>query len=199
MSVTAFHNALADGSPTPGGGAAAALTGATAAALVEMVCNVTLNDDDFAEVHAELRDRRDEVSALREDLTAMADDDAAAFEDVLAAYRRPGDDPERSRAIQEAMTHAAQVPLETAEACLQVIEHGAAAAELGNQNAVTDAAAAVLLGRAALETALYNVDINLTSLEDDDRVDALSQRRSAIAADAEAAAERVRAHLAEAI
>ncbi|MFW6449298.1 MAG: cyclodeaminase/cyclohydrolase family protein, partial [Halobacteriota archaeon] len=37
-----FNDRLAEGAPTPGGGAAAALTGAMAAAAVEMVCNVTI-------------------------------------------------------------------------------------------------------------------------------------------------------------
>lgn len=195
LPVREFNAALAEGSPTPGGGAAAALTGATAAALGEMVCAVTLADEDFADVHDELRRRRDDLRSLRGALADMADADAAAFEEVMDAYRTPSDDPDRQAAIREALLGAAEVPLETAEACLSVIEHAAAVAEIGNQNAVTDAAAAVLLGRAALEAALYNVDVNLKDLEDDDRVAGIAERRRDLDAEAQAAVDRVEAHL----
>lgn len=200
LSVREFNATLAEGSPTPGGGAAAALTGATAAALVEMVCNVTLGDDDIAaDLETDLTRRLDALADRREELTELADADAAAFEAVMEAYRRSSDDPDRSAAIQSAMIGAAEVPLETATACLAVVEHAAELTETGNQNAVTDAAAAALLGRAALETALYNVDINLASIDDPSRVEDLADRRQTIAADADAAVARVEAHLATAI
>ncbi|MFP4590897.1 MAG: cyclodeaminase/cyclohydrolase family protein [Halobacteriales archaeon] len=194
--IRSFTEALADGSPTPGGGAAAALAGATAAALAEMVCNVTLRDDDFADVHDELTERRDDLADLRATLTDLADEDAAAFEAVLEAYRRPSGDPDRPEAIEAAMTEAAEVPLRTAEACLAVVDHAATVAELGNQNAVTDAGAGALLGRAALEAALYNVDVNLGSLGDEATVEALRTRREALSAEAAAAVERLEVHLA---
>ncbi|MFW6447933.1 MAG: cyclodeaminase/cyclohydrolase family protein [Halobacteriota archaeon] len=195
LTVRAFTDALAEGSPTPGGGAAAALTGATAAALAEMVCNVTLGDD----ADAELVERRDELGELRDTLFDLADEDAAAFDGVLEAYRRPSDDPERAAAIEAAMTEAAEVPLRTAAACLEVIEHAAAVAEAGNQNAVTDAGAGVLLGRAALEAALYNVDVNLASLEDEATIERLAERRETLSTEAAAVVDRLETHLASAL
>lgn len=199
LSVADFHEALASSSPTPGGGSAAAIAGASAAAAVEMVCHVTLSDDDFEAVHDELADAVAALEALRETLHGLADEDAAAFDDVMAAFRRPSDDPDRSAAIQAAMTTAAEVPLETAERCLEVIDHAAYAAAEGNQNAVTDAGTGALLAHAALRAALFNVDINLASIDDDAVVDRLSTRRDELHAAADDRLEDVEGTVADAL
>lgn len=194
LPVGEFHEAIADGSPTPGGGAAAAMTGAAAAALVEMVCAVTLGDDGAGAVHDEMAATRDRLRSVRGELQALADDDAAAFDAVLEAYRRPAGEG-RSAAIQEAMKGAADVPMETAERCLSVVEAAVTVTREGNQNAVTDAAAGAILGRAALEVALYNVDINLGSIDDEDYRATAAERAAALRADAAVGVDAVEEHL----
>lgn len=191
MGINEFQDALAASSPTPGGGSAAALTGATAACAVEMVCRVTQNDDDFEDVHEEMTDAIDDLEAIRTELNELADEDAAAFDDVMEAYRRPSDDADRSQAIQTAMTTAAEVPLQTAEACLEVIEHAAFAAAEGNQNAVTDAGTGALLAHAAARSALYNVDINLASLDESETASSIRARRESVQDKADSALKTV--------
>lgn len=198
-SIEAFHRDLASENPTPGGGSAAAVAGASAAAVVEMVCRVTLADDDFEAVHDEMASGAEALGELRETLHTLADDDTAAFESVMAAYRRPSDDPERSDAIQSAMTTAAEVPLETAEACLSVIEYAEMAAAKGNQNAVTDAGTGALLAHASLKAALYNVDINLGSIDDGKVVAAMRERRDALESSAAESLERVETTVGDAL
>lgn len=197
--VASFHALLASDAPTPGGGSAAAIAGASAAALVEMVCRLTLNDDDRAGVHDEMATRADDLAGLRTALQGLADEDAGAFDGVMDAFRRPGDDPDRPAAIQTAMTTAAEVPLETAERCLLVIEHAGYVAAEGTQSAVTDAGAGALLAHAALLAALYNVEINLGSIDDAETVEALDARCEALTATAEAARRRVEAIVTDAI
>ncbi|MFO8133017.1 MAG: cyclodeaminase/cyclohydrolase family protein [Thermoplasmatota archaeon] len=179
--VQQFIDDLASGSPTPGGGSAAAVSGATAAALAEMVCNLTIGKDRYAAVEDEMREHRGQLAALRSHLLSLADDDAAAFDQVMAAFRMPKGD-ERSQAIQDASRHAAEIPMETAEHCLQVLEHAASIARQGNQNSVTDAGTAALLAHAGLHAALYNVRINLGGIDDEafcsqmaDRVEQLTE------------------------
>lgn len=167
MPLRQFIDDLASGSPTPGGGSAAAVSGATAAALAEMVCNLTIGKDRYADVESMMREHREELSGLRAHLLTLADDDAAAFDDVMEAFRMPKGD-ERSRAIQDASKHAAEVPMETAEHCMMVLQHAEAIAAKGNQNSVTDAGTAALLAHAGLHAALYNVRINLAGIDDDD-------------------------------
>lgn len=177
-----FIDDLASGSPTPGGGSAAAVSGAMAASLAEMVCNLTVGKDRYADVEAEMREHREELAAVRAHLLTLADEDAAAFDDVMAAFKQPKGD-ERSEAIQEASKQAAEVPMETAERCLKVLRHTEPIARRGNQHSVTDAGTAALLAHAALHAALYNVRINLGGIDDEgfctemtDRVEQLTDQ-----------------------
>lgn len=198
-SIESFHAELASDAPTPGGGAAAAITGASAAAAVELVCRVTLSDADFSDVHDEMGEVAADLVALRDELHDLADADAAAFDAVMDAFRRSSDDPDRSAAIQSAMTTAAEVPLETAERCLEVIRHAVFAASEGNQNAVTDAGTGALLAHASLRAALYNVDINLASIDDASTVTEFGDRRDRLAAEADDLLEAVEAAVEDAI
>lgn len=199
LSIESFHEALADGSPTPGGGSAAAVTAACGAAAVEMVCTVSLNDAAYEAVHEELAAAAHELKRLRDRLHELADEDAAAFDGVITAFRKPKDDPDRSTAIQEAMTTAAEIPLETAEVALEVLQYAEVAAREGNQNAVTDAGTGAQLAHAAITSALFNVDINLGSISDESTIDRLQYRREELAEEASALLNRVDTIVAEAV
>src|SRR5271154_2795571 len=87
--VAAFLDELASSAPTPGGGSAAAVIGATGAALVSMVCNVTLGKKGQEAVESEMKAVRDLSEQLRMRLTAMVAADIAAFDGLMAAYRLP--------------------------------------------------------------------------------------------------------------
>jgi formiminotetrahydrofolate cyclodeaminase len=168
--INAFLDDLAGSSATPGGGSAAALAGAMGASLVNMVCRLTIGKRRFASDEAELRGVLDEAEGLRRKLAGLADADSQAFDRVMAAYRLPKEtQPEqasRQAAIQEALQHAADVPLETASACAQVVNLAHQVVAKINPSAVSDAGAAVLLAEAALQAARLNVAINLSSIED---------------------------------
>jgi glutamate formiminotransferase/formiminotetrahydrofolate cyclodeaminase len=169
-SEAAFIERLAEATATPGGGAAAAYAAAIASALVGMVARLTEGKKKYAEVEPRMRAMAEAADDLRRRLTAAAAKDSAAFEGVLQAMRLPqGSEPERtlrSAAIEQATRHAASVPLEVALDATLVAELGAEAAELGNVNAISDAASAVALARAALQAAALNVRINAKSLAD---------------------------------
>ncbi len=166
-----YLDRLASGEPTPGGGAAAAITGAQGAALVSMVCHLTIGKPRFATVEATLKEVLQRSEALREELLALADADAEAFGRVSAAYRLPKATPEektaRRVALQEALKAAAQVPLQVMEACLEVMRLAVIAAEKGNPNVVSDASVAGILAHAGLLGAGDNVNVNLKYIKDD--------------------------------
>ena len=165
----AFLADLADGSPTPGGGSAAAYAGAMGAALVAMVARLTLGKKKYADVQAEMEAVLSEAESLRASLALAVEKDAAAFEKVMAAFRLPrkteAEIAARKQAIQETMQHAAEVPLSTAEKAVRVMELALQAAKLGNANAITDAATGASLAQAALTGAGYNVRINALDLD----------------------------------
>ena len=164
-----FLDQLALGTPTPGGGSAAAFAGAMGAALVAMVAHLTIGKKKYAEVQDTMQAILTEAEALRAELTAAVTADAEAFQKVMAAFKRPKEDPSRQEFIQQATLHAAQVPLNVARKACRVLELAAKAAELGNLNAITDVGTGAALALSAMVGASYNVNINALNLQDQDK------------------------------
>jgi len=168
--VTQFLDELASSAATPGGGSAAAILGALGAALVSMVCNLTIGKKNYAEVEGEMHDVLANAEALRARLADMVADDIAAFNGLMAAYGLPKqtDDEKAARgaAIQHALIAATEAPLACARACADVIKLSMRAAEVGNRNVISDAGVGALAAQAALRGAALNVDINVPSLQD---------------------------------
>ncbi|MDT8307726.1 MAG: glutamate formimidoyltransferase [Anaerolineae bacterium] len=165
-----FLDATAAGTPTPGGGAVAALAGALGAALAEMVAGLTLGRKKYADVAAEAERVQRESAALRQTLTGAIVADAEAFDGVLAAYRDKelaGD--ARAAAVEAATVEAGEVPLRVVRMARDVAQLTHQIAAAGNLNAVTDATAGGIMARAAAEIAALNVKINGTSLQDQER------------------------------
>lgn len=190
QSIAEFLEAVAEGSATPGGGAVAAVVGAAGAALEEMVCNLTIGTEGYEAAEADLTAVRDDLTARRRRLLELADEDAAAFEDLLAAYRSDADEG-RAEAIQEATKRATEVPLETAEACLDVLDHAVTVTTAGNENAASDGGTGALLAHAAVQAALYNVSVNLTSIEDEAFLKETADRANEIEEEADTRLETV--------
>jgi glutamate formiminotransferase/formiminotetrahydrofolate cyclodeaminase len=165
-----FLDQLAGGTPTPGGGCAAAYAGAQAAALVAMVGRLTVGKKKYAGVEGQMWPMVERAEELRRALTVAVERDAAAFEAIMAAVRLPRDTEEqqdaRSATMQQATLHAAVVPLETARLAVQVMALALQAASLGNVNAISDAGTGMALARAALTGAGFNVRINSLGLMD---------------------------------
>jgi len=169
--VSAFLDALASASPTPGGGSVAALSGAQGAALLSMVCNLTLGKKKYADVQEEMTYLLEQAESLRHELTALIQADVEAFDGVSAAYKLPQNSEEekvaRKAAIQQALKTATVVPMRVVEACVRVLDLCTPVAEKGNRNAISDAGVAALMAEAGLRGAALNVLINLKAIQDD--------------------------------
>ena len=167
-SLSGFVGSVASPSPTPGGGSVAAHAGALAAALAQMVAGLTIGKKKYVAVDAEMREIAVRAAALGNDLAALVARDASAYAVVAAAYKLPAETEaqqrEKAASVDDALMHAAVVPLETARACAEVAELALAVAERGNTNAASDAGVAALLAEAGCVGASYNVRINVSSL-----------------------------------
>ncbi|HSQ28146.1 MAG TPA: glutamate formimidoyltransferase [Anaerolineales bacterium] len=196
-----FLNQLADGTPAPGGGSASAYSGAAGAALVSMVARLTIGKKKYADVEDSMNSILDEAEALRQALTQGIDEDAAAFEEVMNAYRLPKDTDEqkaaRQQAIEDAMTHATQVPLEAARKSVQVLTLAEKVINAGNLNAISDGAAGSAMAIAALTGAGYNVRINAITLADQNVAQAFLQEISELEQQAKEIETRIRKTLIE--
>ncbi len=178
--IQQFIDELASPSPAPGGGAAAAMAGALGAALVAMVCRLTIGRKNYESVSPELEGILTRVEARRRLLLELMDADAAAYADVIATYKLPKEsEPEkaaRTAAIQDALKRAAEIPFQIAGACADVLDMVLPVAAKGNKNAASDAGSAALLCEAGLRGAILNVEINLGLIKDETYVQEMRKR-----------------------
>lgn len=168
--ISGFVAAVAGPTAAPGGGSVSAHAGALAAALTQMVAGLTIGRKKYATVESEMKQVGQQAAALVNELTVLVKRDADAYGMVMAAYKLPAenekDTAKRKDAITAALLAAAEAPLETARACLRVLDLAVAVAARGNTNAISDAGVAALLAEAACRGAVYNVRINVASLDD---------------------------------
>lgn len=189
--VTDFAAVTASDAPAPGGGSVSALSGALAAALAEMVANLTVGREKYAAAQDSMEQLLAVVPSVRAELLAAVDADASAFDAYMAALSLPkGTEEEkavRREAMQEGLKQAALVPLRTAKLAFSLFAHLDAAVKLGNPNAVTDAMVATMLARTCVLGAVFNVRVNLASIRDEDFVRKLSEDCAELQSAAESA------------
>jgi len=190
-----FLDRLSSKSPEPGGGSAAALVGAEAAALVGMVCYLTLGKEKYADVQADIEKLKDESESVRADLQRLLQEDTEAFAAASAAYKLPKETEEekkvRSEKIQEGLKKATEVPFAIGAKSLDAARLSLTAAEKGNKGAVSDAGVAVLFAESAVQAAALNVRINLTSIKDEAYVSEKWRKMQAMMNEVEVLKEKV--------
>lgn len=196
-----FLEQLAGDTPTPGGGASAAYTGAMAAALVAKVARLTLGKKKYEEVQDRMSQIASQADDLRVSLEGAASLDAQAFNAVIVAHRMPkGSKVEktaRSEAIERATHRAAIVPLQIARQATSVLKLATEVAETGNVNAVTDAGSAGAIAQAALRATGLNVRINASNVSNREAADEWLQELAGLETQAQAAEAHLHAALKE--
>ena len=201
--VRDFLAEVASGQAAPGGGAAAAHTASLGAALGEMIARLTVGRARYADVEQEIADVLAELTPLRVSLERAAVEDAASFRRVIEALRLPqgSEDERRVRAneIEAALKGAATVPLEVANGAVQVLALLETLSEIGNPNALSDAATGAQLSLAAVASARYNVLVNTAEIEDEEFVSEHRSRANDLFERARETAARIEALLIESI
>jgi formiminotetrahydrofolate cyclodeaminase len=177
QSVRELLEAVGARTPAPGGGSAAALSGSLAAGLVEMTARFTLGRDELA----------GEAALLRSHLLELGERELTAYEPVLEAFALEAGDPDREARLHEALSDAAESPLQIARAAAVVASLGAELALTGNTNLTGDAITGAVLAEAACCAAARLTEINLARVPSDPRLDEAAElTRQASAARAKA-------------
>ena len=195
LSVEQFADITASDAPAPGGGSVAAVAGSLAAALSEMVANLTIGKKGYEDQEAEMKKLAAEGATLRSELIADIQKDTESFNGYMAALGMPKDTDEqkeiRSGKMQEGLKEAAKVPLEAAQTACKIFPIAEAVVKSGNKNAVTDGLVSALLARSAVIGALLNVKINLASITDEVFTAEMSKEVSALEREAVTYEQRI--------
>lgn len=171
---------LASKAPVPGGGGASALGGALAAALGQMVANLTVGKKRYADVEEEMQQCLFALNVLQMELLALADKDAEVFAPLAAAYGMPSgteeEKIEKDRVMEERLLAATQVPLRMMEKAAGVLDFVELLEKKGSRMAVSDAGVAAQFARAAITGAVMNVYINTKSMKNREQAEELNAR-----------------------
>ena len=176
--IEPFIEQLAAPTATPGGGSAAAASGAMAAGLAHMVAAMSRGKKAYLQHEVPLSEAISSLARIREELKAAIDADAESYNLVMKAYRAAKESSDGARAINDALGQAAGVPLSVAEKAAEVARITAALRPITNPNMSSDLTTAIALARAAMEGALANVDINLGSIMPESPKDELFLRET---------------------
>ncbi len=163
---------VASDAPAPGGGSVSGVVGALAAALGEMVIQLTDAPTD------ELVAAGERLASLRASTVASAAADELAYPAYLDASRMPkGTSEEKARRkamMQEAMQEAAAIPMQLAETGIEILETLQAVMLHGNPRVLSDGEVAMILARACVDASLVNVRVNLAYIKDPETTGHLS-------------------------
>ncbi len=191
VSVLKFIQDLGSSAPAPGGGSVAAINGATAAALLEMVANLTLGNAKYEAVHEEMRGIQETMCSVKEEFVHYINKDSAAFMELMGSFKLPKETEEeiahRKAEIQRTTKQAALVPFEIGKLAYALLPVSETVIVKGNTNAITDGMIAVINARAAIKSAFLNVKINLGPIQDAEFVkqlmDAMDEMESGLEAE----------------
>lgn len=193
LPIDQLLEATASKEPVPGGGAIAAMTAASAAALVEMVANLTIDKKGYEDVRIVMTSIRDKAQALRTRYLKGINEDAKAFDGVIRAVRLPKDTPNRTAIVQQSFVDAATIPFKLGQDIFVLLQLAEQTVRYGNAWVITDGAIAAMNARAAMRSAFYSVRINLNYIKDKAFVDdmmaqilAIEGKASLVEADVEA-------------
>lgn len=180
LSVEEFVAVTASDAPAPGGGSVSALAASLGAALAEMVANLTIGKEKYADVDAEMKDVAQQAAEIRKELVDAIQKDTESFTSYMTALKMPKETEEekalRRQAMQAGLKEAALVPLAVAKTAVEIFPIAETVVKKGNSNAVTDGLVAAMMTRTAVIGALLNVKINLGSIKDEAFVADLAQQ-----------------------
>ena len=199
MNVTEFSNVLASDAPAPGGGSTAALAGALGAALTAMVCELTVNKKQFAEVREDVLAVQAQASELQKRFLDVMDRDTDAFLVVSNAFAMPKATDEekaaRSAAIQKGLEGCTATPFEMMELAAETIELTESLLGRFNTASASDLGVGALSLRTAVQGAWLNVLINIGSLKNKELAEDYRTKGEALVERVVAAADRVYAQV----
>ncbi len=158
-SIREYIHQLAERSPTPGGGSAAALSSALGTALLEMVCNFTSGNERYKDVQKYIREYLISLRNIRKGLSNLVDEDVKVYEGIRRAFKR-----KNKKNIDNALKAGYYTSLKTCRLSRLGLEMALELCEKGNVNLITDVGCGAELLNAGFNSGVFNAEINLKGI-----------------------------------
>ena len=164
--IEEFLNDLSSSNSIPGGGSAAALSGALNAAVISFIANLTIGKEKYAEVETEAQEILVESEELKKEMLLMIDKDSEILRDILDSYKA-GD----QEKIKSVCHDAVEFSLDMTKKAIRLMRLSLEISEIGNRMLASDFEVAAYIGDAAVGSAIANIKINLKSLDDQEYIE----------------------------
>lgn len=176
LDLETFIDDLSSEKPTPGGGSVAALVGALASGLNNMVYSLTVNKKAFNNLtdaeKSSVLVSIERTKNLKNDFLNAMEEDKTAFEGLMDAYKLPKNTEEetafRNKEIEINTIKALEAPLNLARKALELYKEIEIGVKYGSKGAISDAGVSAILIHSTIESAIMNVKINLAYLTNEE-------------------------------
>ena len=195
QTIGSWGDALASKAPVPGGGGASALCGSLAAALGQMVANLTIGKKKYALVEDEIKELAERMKGIQGQFSALADQDAKVFAPLAKCYSLPSGTEEekayKAEVMEARLLDASLVPMEIMEKASEMLEIMDILADKGSRMAVSDVGVGVQFIRTALLGAVMNVYINTKSMKNREKAEEMNEKAERLIKEGTEAADRI--------
>jgi len=164
--IEEFLNDLSSSNSIPGGGSAAALSGALNAAVISFIANLTIGKEKYADVETEAKEILIESKELKKEMLLMIDQDSKILGDILDSYKA-GD----QEKVKSVCHDAVEFSLDMTKKAIRLMRLSLEISEIGNRMLASDFEVAAYIGDAAVGSAIANIKINLKSLDDQEYIE----------------------------
>ncbi len=156
--------------PAPGGGSAAALVSSVGVSLLSMVANFTVDKKGYEKFQDEIKDILTQLSTLNSQLSTLIDEDVEAYGKLSEAYKLPKNTEQeikqKDEKIQSCLKDSLAVPCKIFTLSVDALPLAFRLSEIGNKNLLSDVSCGASILKAGIESAKFNIDINLKFITD---------------------------------
>jgi formiminotetrahydrofolate cyclodeaminase len=160
-SIKKYIDDLAAREPVPGGGSAAALTGALGAALLEMACNFTIGNKKYKDMEEAISGYLILIKKTREEFLFLVDEDAKVYSSIREAFKTKDE-----KIIDNALKQGYYISLKICELAKSGMAVASHLSERSNVNLMTDAGCGAELLKACFNSGVFNSEINLKGIKE---------------------------------
>ena len=161
--IEEFLDDLSSSNSIPGGGSAAALSGALNAAVISFIANLTIGKKKYKEVEDEAKEILTESEELKREMLMMIDQDSKILSDILDSYKEGNQDK-----VRTVCQDAVEFSMDMTKKAVRLMRLSLEISEIGNRMLASDFEVAAYIGDAAVGSAIANVKINLKSLDNEE-------------------------------